>query len=468
MKKYKKGAASFYIVSFSTLILVIIAASFATIIISEVTRASNDDLSQSAYDAALAGVEDAKLAFANYQRCLQRGDLEPKAPNNDGAVSCEEILWWMQPENADCDMVAHMIGRIPDHESGEVPISDTTSTDGSGKTSDLNQAYTCVKIATILKDYKATLSSTSNYRLVRVSLNEVGTEKVKKVRFSWYSTKEGQTTVYSNFGDNKGDNRVTFQPIINSRNIRVQAPTPPTIQIQMVQTADEYTLDLVNSPSVKVGSTWKTDRATLFLVPVEPEEEDGYIRNLGSTDKEQDNFVSAWDEEAGENIITAEQVAITNYQHISIKPYAVECKTDSNYLCEAIIQLPEPLGEGGRLNDTFLFLVTLPYGEPDTDFAMEFLCDDDTVCSVITDESGEVVSPQTAFIKGVQIEIDSTGRTNDLFRRVETRLESMDVSFPFVYYALQILNTGNSAQSLEKNFEVTSEYDREYDYLGWT
>ena len=60
--KNKKGAASFYIVAFSTLIMVIIAASFAAIIISEVTRTSNDDLAQSAYDSALAGVEDAKLA----------------------------------------------------------------------------------------------------------------------------------------------------------------------------------------------------------------------------------------------------------------------------------------------------------------------------------------------------------------------------------------------------------------------
>ena len=65
MKKFRTGAASFYIVAFSTLILVIIAASFATAIVSEVMRSSNDDLSQSAYDAALAGVEDAKLAFNN-------------------------------------------------------------------------------------------------------------------------------------------------------------------------------------------------------------------------------------------------------------------------------------------------------------------------------------------------------------------------------------------------------------------
>ncbi len=70
---FKKGAASFYMVAFSTLILVIIVASFAAIIISAVIRASNDDLSQSAYDSALAGIEDAKLAYYNYRACIEQG-----------------------------------------------------------------------------------------------------------------------------------------------------------------------------------------------------------------------------------------------------------------------------------------------------------------------------------------------------------------------------------------------------------
>ena len=69
--KFKKGAASFYIVAFSTLIMVILATSFATVVMSETTRTSNDDLSQSAYDSALAGVEDAKVAFFNYQNCIK-------------------------------------------------------------------------------------------------------------------------------------------------------------------------------------------------------------------------------------------------------------------------------------------------------------------------------------------------------------------------------------------------------------
>ena len=80
-KAFKKGAASFYIVAFSTLILMIIATSFAAIIISEITRTTNDDLSQSAYDSAMAGVEDAKLAFYNYQNCMTQKHVESSSDN---------------------------------------------------------------------------------------------------------------------------------------------------------------------------------------------------------------------------------------------------------------------------------------------------------------------------------------------------------------------------------------------------
>ena len=88
-KKFKSGAASFYIVAFSTLILVIIAASFASAIIAEITRSSNSDLAQSAYDAALAGVEDAKAAFINYQNCMMAGGDSAVARRDDLSVRAE-------------------------------------------------------------------------------------------------------------------------------------------------------------------------------------------------------------------------------------------------------------------------------------------------------------------------------------------------------------------------------------------
>ena len=58
--KERKGAASLYVVIFATILFGVITLSFIRIILSESSQTSNDDLSQSAYDSALAGVEDAK------------------------------------------------------------------------------------------------------------------------------------------------------------------------------------------------------------------------------------------------------------------------------------------------------------------------------------------------------------------------------------------------------------------------
>ena len=59
----RRGGASIFIVAFTIIILSIIVLGFTRLIISEATKTSNTDLSQSAYDSALAGIEDAKIAL---------------------------------------------------------------------------------------------------------------------------------------------------------------------------------------------------------------------------------------------------------------------------------------------------------------------------------------------------------------------------------------------------------------------
>ena len=59
LKSERQGVASLYVVVFATILFGVITLSFTRIILSEVEQSSDDDLSQSAYDAALAGVEDA-------------------------------------------------------------------------------------------------------------------------------------------------------------------------------------------------------------------------------------------------------------------------------------------------------------------------------------------------------------------------------------------------------------------------
>ena len=107
------------------------------------------------------------------------------------------------------------------------------------------------------------------------------------------------------------------------------------------------------------------------------------------------------------------------------------------------VQLPEAVG-GGRSNETFMFVLNLPYGQPDTEFAMEFY---------YRAADGNL---KRTTIRDAQVVVDSTGRTNDLVRRVEVRLETSDTSFAYPMYALQLL--GNEG-TLTKDMTVTSEYN---------
>ena len=61
--KAKKGATSIYVVMIATLLFSIITVSFIRAIVSESHRTTDDELAQSAYDSALAGIEDTKTAL---------------------------------------------------------------------------------------------------------------------------------------------------------------------------------------------------------------------------------------------------------------------------------------------------------------------------------------------------------------------------------------------------------------------
>lgn len=428
-KKTRKGAASFYIVAFSTLILMIIATSFATVIISEISRSSNDDLSQSAYDAALAGIEDAKVAFSNYRRCVEAGAAAATSrPTGSYTGSCAEIRYWM--EHPDCYMVGHILGKIPNSAEGEVMVGEQ-SVGGAGGTVTTNQAYTCVKLDLDLTDYRATLSSEKMSQVVRLGVNNGGTNSVNKIRIGWYSVRNDNAAGLSYKNYNSG---VKFGSLASSNG----ASVPPTLEVQLVQTSTSFNMSDFDKTT---GNA--TDRATMYLVP-----------SSSPVSNTTDKYIGAYN--SGRNVVTAAQVVKTNDRSILNKPFAVYCPTGTSeeFYCITEIELPDAIG-GARSNDTFMLGLSLPYQRPDTDFSVTLICNGGNTCGGI---SGGSIGGDTAVqIKNSQISIDSTGRANDLYRRVETRLETSDTPFGFSspYYALQILGNGTT----EKKMTVTSEYD---------
>ena len=414
MKK-RKGAASFYIVAFSTLILVVIATSFAMVIMSEMTRTMNDDLAQSAYDSALAGVEDAKVAFANYQRCAEA---------NFSGTECQRIKGIM--DNPDCEMVKKMLytdKKYNEPIDGEQTLGGIETVAG-GKTTTTNQAYTCAKIITNLTDYRSSLGTkTGKYvQTIRAGVADGESNNVSKIRFSWYSIKKDNPVAWNSVDNNGKGIFKTTSEISN----------PPTIEMQIVQTAESFNLSQFDEAKIN-GDSSQTNRATLYLTP----------RPANGT-----------------TTISREKVAKTNDHSIMKEPFEVNCNENGEFYCSVDIELPMAIGgntDAARANDTFLISVSIPYRDPDTDFELTLMCDNGVNCggkraSEINGGSDDVIA-----IKNTQVAIEATGRANDLVRRVETRLETSDTSFGMgtqsPYYALEILGGGTVTKDMTVTYE---------------
>ena len=435
--KFKKGAASFYVVAFSTLILLIIAASFTALVVAQITRSSNADLAQSAYDSALAGVEDAKLAFYSYRNCLEQGKTakDGELDYTDG-LDCEEIISVMEKSNDDCDMVAKILGRTGE-EGGEVEVKETSG-------NNMSQAYTCVKIETDLPNYYASLSANEQIKVVRPTFKDVKAEEINSMRISWGMNEGNGAFSYSN-----------FNPVFRSlANFGTQL-NPPVLSVAILQAGDSFDLDDFD----KVGDD-KTNRGMVYLVPKDPDQV------LTSGESDPDYIIR----DAGENknTVFASDMVKSNDRTSKNKPFAITCDNEGDFICSATIDLPMPI-EGDRSDDNFVIVVALPYGKSNTPFELEF-CKNREDCSSETIAEGEEESTGgPVILKGLQIGVDSTGRANDLFRRVETRLEEKDESLLSIMGPLELSGDGGNGgnggsdqgagDALQKNIYTICEWN---------
>lgn len=433
-RQFKRGAAAFYIVAISTLILVVIAASFAAVIISEVNRSTNDDLAQSAYDSALAGIEDAKLTLINYQKCKEGG-----TNSMTSGLTCDALINWIENGTVlngydDCDMVAAALGR---------PVVEQTGADGTtqklgvlvqeqednsnpnSNTNAMQQYYTCVKINTRTEDVLGMLNANDPNYSVRVQFvgGEATIQKVAKVRLSWHSTVED--------GDSRG---FKFMDALQRSSLTggvfgVDHVMPAVVSLGMVQTSKEFRM---SDFDMSLGG--QTNRGTVYFVPFN--KADGVPGDING------KAISLYDYSLERNNLGTEGLLNSNSKGEAGAnlPYLVACDDTQDYACSVDVAVPQPIN-GARNNDTFIFAVTLPYGGPSTHFSLEFF-----------DADGNQL-----ILDGVQTRIDSTGRANDLFRRVDTRLEPADAAYPFPVYGIQALDDDNQ-NAILKDFYTICEY----------
>lgn len=363
----KQGVASLYVVIFATILFGVITLSFVRIILSEASQSSKDDLSQSAFDAAMAGVEDAKTAIS---KCLNQ--------NNGDITKCDSLIF-----NTDCKDNKLQKYLYSDFDAEEVKVQETSSSNGT------DQAYTCLIMSRKTADYRTTLNSETRSKVVPIGISSADLADVGSIQINWYSNENG-----ANFDHLRDDS--TFA---NS----ADAPVPPAISVTLIKTADQINLDNYNNSNGK-------DYSTMIFLPVKDSVPDDQIRStLSSTE--------------------IENAADSARKH---EPYQVKCQRDADFACKVTLQ--PTLVSGGS---AFLVL-GLPYGGTDTDFQI-----------VLLDKDGNIKD-----FDGAQISIDSTGRANQLYRRVETRLDPADGFFPYPEYELT-LGDGGGNDAFKKNFWIT-------------
>lgn len=383
-KQFKTGSATFYTVVIACLLLSVIVTGFSFLVIRERTNNINNSLSDSAYDAALAGVEDAKLALSEYYFCANTGH---GSAGDSSTVNCDNVKTLVNDsssstdESKRCGAVQKILGR--NATGGEAIIKTIIN-----PTETMTQAYTCVQIFTSLKDYRGTISNTSPTRLVPLYRTDDPTN-IDYVDVSWYSVTNASS---STSGVNLTDG-TTFDN---------DTPIPPVLSVSFFQTDNKFNLSELDNTSSNLSA-----RGTVWLVPSET---------------------------STRTAIESKDLANTNNHSTKNEPFQVKCSSNpaGEFYCTTRIYLPKSTG-GTRDKDTPLLLLSLPYESPETDFSV-----------VAYKSSGAPID-----FKDAQIAIDSTGRANDIYSRVEARVEYREVYFPFTTYALDLGGDENTSSLIK-------------------
>jgi hypothetical protein len=261
---------------------------------------------------------------------------------------------------------------------------------GDASDASYQQEYTCVKVILNTDDYLGTLSAGQS---VIVPLTATGS--FDTVQLSWYNPTDLQNVS----GDTVSLGSVSPTPqLLSQANWPANRPSILRTELMQFDSSDGFTLNQFDS-----NSSGQSDAATMFLYPTS-----GAINGgLPPSDPSPVSLYTARETSEGTTGTT---------------PFDIPCQsslTNGGYACSVNFTLPQAIGGGTAIS--FLRLTAL-YNA--THFEVKLL------------SSGNVVDFQ-----GVQPEIDSTGRSNDVYRRVATRVVPADQAFPYPDDAVE--TTGN-------------------------
>lgn len=375
IKQY--GAVSLFIVVFSTLLITVVTVGFISIMVQEQQQASMTDLSQSAYDSAQAGVEDAKRALLYYQNVCGGSDT----------TKCTQAIKDSFSSTASCNDAVKKLTDVG-VSNREVAVQ----TNGIGNA--LDQAYTCVKVNLQTDDYVGVLGQDTSKFVPLIGVSDFNT-----IRIEWFSVKDLQ-------GATTSVNVPSFilgSPLLNQSNwTSLASPNRPSImRAQFIQFSNKNGFSLSDFDS----NTANASNNTLFLYP--------------------SNIV-----DPGKSFGSDVRQTAKNITQIHCEPSLASLV----YSCSATIKLPKfPLTI--KVGDDMAYLnITALYKK--TNYRI-------TLLNGTTPVKFNAVQPS----------VDSTGRANDLFRRVQSRVELTDTNFPYPEAAVNI------SDNFCKNFIITDSVD---------
>ncbi len=383
--KNNQGAASIFLVIFTMLIITTIVLGFTGIMLRDQSQASDADLSKSAYDSSLAGVEDAKRAVSRYlQGCGPGGTATPAQCN----------IWRTAFPNCNSNSVIVFGASSTDNSERLI----TTSASSTAET-DLDQAYTCVKTTLDTPDYIGSINEDEQVLIPLRSVSDFNT-----IHISWF-TRDNINREVAAADRDKVNLEMPFSGVspelpYNNDNSWPKN-RPPLLKAQYIQMPASFSLTDFDETSTD-GTQSNTN--SIFMYP---------IRGGGSS------------------VNAAALVDVAPRYDSSVEPWQVSCKptvTDSGYACSATLDVPPTLG-GAAKSSAYLSL--RPFYNL-TNYKVELL------------NGGSVVN-----FSGVQPKVDSTGRANDIFRRVSARIEPANGA------SLMPLGAVETSGNFCKTFSVT-------------
>ena len=393
-KNFKKGGVSIFIVIVVGVLVSIMSASFLRLMFRDQEQASKLDLSQSAYDSAQAGVEDAKRFLRIFRSACGpsgTGDFE------GGHYDCNAMRDAIRSDS--CYVLATAgIGNA----NSETIIQTTSGAGGASNDASLNQAYTCVKLRMNTADF---LGRTNDGSPSVINLR--GTTAFNRVRIRWHS-RENMTNGNNIALDSLSNPSV--RPRIDSRNWRNQN-RPAILKAQFYG----YIPGVERSSSI-MDTPYPDDKngaSEMLFYPV-----NSNSSSLLSPDAPNMPRVRRNDSSSD---------ATTDYTFTRCSD-----RMDANsntYACQTTVNI-------GRSVDPrdVLYLRLTPLMN-DSNFKVELLNGDNVV-----------------DFAGVQPKVDSTGRANTQLRRVESRIGFNDTNFPVPLFSAQ---TENEKEPICKDFSVT-------------